>query len=132
MKERKLDLKVGQKVIIAKINDNVRYLRYEEGIGKHNIDKWTREGVITKIGRKLITVNMGGFEYKFDSTMDYEEQCRIGSPDNKLYLSKEEIIQELDYEEMVWGIKSIFNRYSIDLSYEQVKRIYDIINEKDE
>ena len=126
--ERKLDLQVGQKVVVACINDSVRYLRREEGIGKHNIDKWTTEGEVVKIGRKIITVKTNGWEYKFDSTNDYEEPCKYGSPDRKLYLSKEEIIRELDFDDMVWEIKSVFTSYGkVKLSYEQVKEMYNIM-----
>ena len=129
-------LKVGQEVAIARINDSVRVLRREEGIGIHNIEKWTTKGIVTKIGRKLITVNVNGFEYKYNSKCNYEEQVKYGSPDSRLYLSIDDIIKEELYNTMCMKIRNKFSIFGldyydkIDLSYEQVERIYNIINEK--
>ena len=129
-------LKVGQEVVIAKINDSVRYLREEEGIGIHNIEKWTQKGIVTKIGRKFIIVKVNGFEYKYNIESNYEEYTRCGSPDSRLYLSIDEIIEEKKYNEMCIEIRNKFSIFGFDyynkfnLSYEQVEKIFKIINEK--
>lgn len=134
MRDFKGKLSVGQEVIIALTNDSLRYLKRTETVGIHNIDKWTKKGIITKIGRKFITVNMNGIERKYNSEENYSEDCKYGSPDSKLYLSLNDIIEENNYNDMCKDINKYFNGYifnyyeKLNLTLEEVEQIYNIIN----
>lgn len=79
----KSDFLVGQKVYLKTIKGNYCWER------EHIIP-----AVVTKIGRKYITVAVGengdGFEYQFDHT-DRFRQCTKYSPDYALYLTEQAI-----------------------------------------
>lgn len=134
MRDLKGKLSVGQEVVIALINDSLRSLRMIETISIDNIDKWTKTGVVTKIGRKFITVSSKGIERRYNSEGNYEEECKYGSPDSKLYLSLDDIIEENKYNDMCKDINKYFNGYifnyyeKLNLTIEEVEQIYNIIN----
>ena len=126
---RKLKLIKEQTVIIRYINDR---LRYETDTSINNIDEWTTEGKITKIGRKYIEVDMGGYLDKFDIEWNYNQKVNAGSPDYRLYLSKEEIINEIKAEELYKKLHNHFGGYgnnSGEFSLSQLERILEIVNE---
>lgn len=128
---RKLKLEKGQEVVVRYINDRIRYMKDST---VDNIDKWTSNGKVTKVGRKYIEVDMNGWLEKFDIEFDYVQKTNIGSPDYKLYSSKEEIINEIETEELYREVKNHFgdwhNRNKFTLS--QLKQILDIANENSE
>jgi hypothetical protein len=126
---RKLDLKKDQEVVIRYMNDKIRY---KKDTSIKTIDNWTCEGKILKIGRKYIEVDLGYSEpVKFDMERDYVQNVRVGSPDYKIYLSKQEIIDEIKAEEIYDTIRHDFdswknaNKFTLD----QLERIKSIINE---
>lgn len=126
---RKLNLAKGQDVIIRYINDRIRY---KKDVSISNIDEWTTKGIVTKIGRKYIEVNMNGFLVKFDIEFDYRQKSNMASPAYKLYLSKEEITNEIKAEEMYRKLNSHFvecinnnGKFTLD----QLERILSIVNE---
>ena len=127
---RNLELKKDQKVIIRYINDRIRYT---EDRTIENIDKWTTESTITKVGRKYIEATINGFPEKFDIEYDYVQKVRCGSPDYKIYLSKEEIIEEVKCEELYSDIKNNYfggyGRNNGKFTLDQLERIMSIINE---
>lgn len=128
---RKLDLEKGQEVVVRYINDRIRYTK-DRTI--NNIDKWTSNGKVTKVGRKYIEVNMNGLLEKFDIEYDYVQKTNIGSPDYKLYLSKEEIINEIETEELYTEVKKYFGNWRNigKFTLSQLKQILDIVNENRE
>jgi hypothetical protein len=128
--ERKLNLVKDQEVIIRYINDR---MRYEKDKSIENIDNWTCIGKVVKIGRKYIEVNMGRYSNeKFDIERDYEQKVNAGSPDYKIYLSKEEIIDEIKADEIYKSIRNEFdgwknvNKFTLN----QLQRIKNIIDER--
>lgn len=129
---RKLDLIKGQEVIIRYINDRVRYKK-DRSI--NNIDEWTAKGEVTKVGRKYIEVDMNGFLEKFGIEYDYVQKTNMGSPDYKLYLSKEEIINEIKAEEIYRELNNYFGSYGNSkgkFTLDQLERIINIVNENNE
>jgi hypothetical protein len=127
---RKLDLKVNQEVIIRYINDKIRY---EKDTSIKNIDSWTTVGTVTKIGRKYLDVEFNGFLYKFDMEWDYREKVNCGSPNYKLYLSKEEILDEIKAEELYSKVRDSFDSYGGNngkFTLNQLERIKNIIDEE--
>ena len=71
---------------------------------------------------------------KFDSEWDYNQKVNCGSPNYKLYLSKEEIINEGKADKLYDKIKSCFNNYSNnnEFTLDELNKILDIINENKE
>ena len=130
MRNRKLDLSVGQEVIIADTNDGIRYLKNSEGVSLDNIDRWTNKGIIIKIARKYITVSLGRQEKRYDKEFNYVEKSEYGSY-SKLYLSLAEIREEWESEVLYNSISDSFSKYSYDnkceLTLNQLKRIKVII-----
>lgn len=124
---RKLKLEKEQEVVIRYINDRIRYM---EDRTIDNIDKWTSNGKVTKVGRKYIEVDMNGFLEKFDIEFDYVQKTNIGSPDYKLYLSKEEIINEIGTEELYREVKNHFGDWHNRNKFtsRQLNQILDIIS----
>ena len=127
---RKLDLKKDQEVIIRHINDKIRYIK-DKSI--ENIDEWITKGTVLKIGRKYIEIDMRYISNeKFDIEFDYVQKTKYGSPDYKIYLSKEEIVEEIKCEELYDQIQNTFGRYGRNnnkFNLNQLQRIVDIIKE---
>jgi hypothetical protein len=111
-------------------------LRYEKDKSIENIDNWTCKGKIVKIGRKYIEVDMGCYlNEKFDIERDYEQKVNAGSPNYKIYLSKEEIIDEIKADKIYQYIRDkYFNGYGRNankFTLNQLERIINIVNEGD-
>lgn len=127
---RKLKLSVGQKVIIRYMNDKIRYIK---DTSTNNIDEWTTTGKITKIGRRYIYVDVGKiFKHtKFSIDNNYEEEKDWGSPNYKIYLSKEEIIKSIQAESLYSTIKNMFSSWhnNDNFTLSQLKKIVNIANE---
>ena len=113
------DIKIGDKVWI-KPTDRRR-----------NGNKEPQENIVTKIGRKYLEVNKEGysdvFAIKFDMTNDMR-QATNDSPDYELYFSKQEILDEQEYNSLLEGIRRVFGQYGkCKLSLEQLRQIDQII-----
>jgi hypothetical protein len=127
--DRKLNLSVNQKVVIRRINGSIRYL---EDKSIDNIDAWITVGIVEKITKKYVQVNMNGKVEKFDIELNYAQKVNRGESDYRLYESKEELINEVKSEDIYSGIRNYFyNKYNNDrdLTLDQLQRINAIIEE---
>lgn len=117
---KKEDFRVGQTVYLLRINDIRRGSTIEERI---------REAKVVSVGRKYITVDFC-WPMKFDVTNGFRE-VTIYSPTYKLYLSKEQILQELHRRSMEQTVISAFD-WSRDIvkkmSQEDLQTVLDIVN----
>ena len=127
---RNLKLTVGQKVVV-KIEDNSNASRYVD-MSLENIDNWCFEGEVTKVGRKYITVKFRTYkEEQFSIEDDYRQKYNCGGADYKLYLSKDEVVEEKEAEEIYSQIRHKFSAYkNSEYTLEQLKRIKSIIGEE--
>lgn len=130
--DRKLELKVGQKVVI-KIIEGSNISRNKD-MSLENIDNWCYDGEVIKIGRRYITIKWSKWsETQFDKESDYRNKID-GSCDYKLYLNKEEIIEEHKANDLYRNIRDkYFERYGGNngkFTLDQLERIMNIINEK--
>ena len=127
---RKLELKVGQEVIIREEGDSIRYLKNTEGINLNNMDKWTYKTTISKEGRKYITTQDGN---KYDINIDYRLHDGYGYKD-RIYLSKKDVIEDFERERILWKTKNFFNYSSRcnNISYDDIKIIDKIISKYEE
>lgn len=124
---RKLQIKKGDKVIIAIIKDSnaSRYINME----LENIDSWTFEGNVITVSKKYITVETQKGQIKFDIDDDYREKYIRGGADYKLYLSKDEIYNEIESENLYDEILSKLPRFGKPtLSLEALRAIKEIID----
>ncbi|QPK90827.1 hypothetical protein IEN91_05025 [Bacillus velezensis] len=86
-----------------------------------------------KVGRKYFHV---GIKEKPDHRMikfeiDGMRQVTDYSPDWEIYFSKQAIFDEEERKDLLFNVRSKFNRYVMnDLSLNQLRRINEIINEK--
>ena len=120
--DRKLNFKKGDKCIIA-VEPGSNLARYFGNLTLDNIDEWTKEGEITSVGRKYITINNGK---KFDITNDYREKWDRGGGNYKLYKNLQEVKDEYETKRLSW---KIFNKADCNLTLDQLKRIYAIMQE---
>lgn len=128
---RKLELKVGQKVAVRIIGGS-NASRYEN-MSLENIDNWCFDGEVIKIGRKYVTVKFNNWqEYQFEIEGDYRNKYTAGGADYQLYLSKEEIIEEKESDDLYRDMQTRFSSYGGNngkFTLDQLKRIMSIINE---
>lgn len=133
--DRKLKLKVGQKVVvkIEEMSNAARNLGLE-GMTLDNIDKWCVNGEVTKIGRKYITVKFNKWnEEQFSIEDDYRQKYTLGGANYKLYLNKEEIINDFKANKIYVSIQYYFSSYKNSrFTLDQLKRIKEIIDENKE
>lgn len=128
---RKLDIKNGDKVFI-KIEEGSNAARRKEPFSLETFDEWVKEVEVTSVGRKYITVGKEKYsQIKFEIENDYREHYTCGGADHKLYVSKQEILDEHESNQLYDGIKSCFSnwvnndKYSLD----QLRRIKAILEE---
>lgn len=127
--DRKLNLDANQEVVIRRINGSIRYL---EDKSINNIDAWTIKGIVEKVTKKYVQVNMNGKVEKFDIELNYVQKVNRGEPDYRIYESREELINEVKSEEIFSGLRSYFyEKYhnDRDLTLDQLQRIKTIIEE---
>lgn len=105
--DRKLDLKVGQEVVVKIIEGSNASRR--EGMTIDNIDSWCFGGEVTKVGRKYITVKFNKWkEYQFEIESDYRNKYTAGGADYQLYLNKQEVIDEKEAEDLFNELRNYF------------------------
>jgi len=127
--ERKLDLKKDQKVVVAIIERS--NMARNRDMSSENIDNWCFDGIVTKVGRKYITVKWDKWsEEQFDKEKDYNNKTEY-SCDYKLYLNREEIFQMRKTEELYSKVKTYFSGWGVNENFtlDQLERILTIINE---
>lgn len=99
-----------------------------------NIKDWIFEGVVTKVTKKQVYVSMKIGEcinseiFVIDD--NYKQKYTFGGANYKLYLSKEDVIEEFKANELYNSIRNDFENFENEnLSLEQLQRIKSIINE---
>lgn len=113
----KEDFKVGQTVYLLQILNYRNNATAEERI---------REVKVVSVGRKYITVDFWG-KVKFDSTDNFKE-VTVYSPSYALYLSKEQILQDIHKEQMIKDVYSSFNFGLVRrMSHEDLQTVFDIM-----
>lgn len=126
----KSDFKMGQKVYlkIIKGSNAARHISKDE---VNNLESWIKEGVVTAVGKKYITVRNIECLYDtelFDATQNFMHYYGVGSADYVLYLSKDDILQDMECEKIYSEIKNLFSlgenerRYTLD-QLQKVKEI---------
>lgn len=128
----KSDFSIGQKVYlkIIKGSNAARRINKDES---ETSESWIKEKVVTKIGKKYITVgNNTGSTYgeeKFDITQDFRHYYTIGSADYKLYLSKDEILEDMECEKLYNDIKNLFSSYDNNRKYtlKQLQKVKELL-----
>lgn len=128
---RKLDIKKGDTVFI-KVIEGSNASRNITPMTEENINRWLFKGEVLSIGRKYISVKFEtGKEEKFKIDSDYRNKYTYGGFDYKLYVSRQEILDEKESERLYGDIKRDFsdwnnnNKFTLD----QLRRISKIINE---
>ena len=126
--DRKLNLKKGDKCIMAMTSSNFRSRNIKMTLD--NIKEWTIECEVISIGRRYVTVKEGRSEYKFDIDNNYREKSNY-SPDYILYQNIQEIFDERDADDLNEYIRNRIGQYgSARFSLEKLKRIKEIIDEE--
>lgn len=118
-------LMVGQKVYLKPVNNRSRYI--EDSIINH-----IKEYEIKKVGRKYFEVwekDKGYSTEKFH--IEDLRQHTVYSPDWELYLSRQDILDEMENLEIVGRIRTAIGNYGFsDLPLEKLRKIIEIIEEE--
>ena len=127
---RKLDLKKGDKVVLAIERGSNASRRVNMSL--ENISEWTRTGEVITVGRKYITVKMDtSWEQieKFEVEFDYRQKVSCGGSDYKLYVALEDIINERKAEKICDKLQSIFSSWSRpNISLSTLEKIEEMID----
>lgn len=120
-------LKIGDEVCVAIIKRSNAARGKDMSIG--NIDNFTYKSVVTKVGRKYITVEFNNRygEEQFDIESG-NNLYKYGSADYKLYLTKQDVIDDYKVDELFSLIKSKFG-WSNTFALDQLERIVKIVEE---
>ena len=127
----KKDFKAGQNVYL-RINIGSNAARH---IDKSNKDAWIIEKVVKSVGKKYITVTNNiddkWGEIKFDVTNDFRQVYTYGGADYSLYLSKQDIYDDMECERLYGKIRDKFSGWNTkeNFSLEQLQLICEIINQ---
>ena len=116
----KEDFKVGQTAYVLQI------LNFRNGA---TVEERIREVKVLSVGRKYITVDFWG-QMKFDVTKGFVEVTHY-SPSYRLYLSKEQIFQEINRYSMEQTVNSAFEwtrSIARKMSQEDLQTVLDIVN----
>lgn len=124
--------KIGQKVYL-KIIKGSNAARY---IGKdkvNDLESWIEEKVVTKVGKKYITVMDSAEstygEVKFDITENFRHYYTVGSAEYVLYLSKDDILKDIECEKLYSEIKNLFSSWENERKYtlDQLQKVKEIL-----
>ncbi|WP_291567166.1 MULTISPECIES: hypothetical protein [unclassified Clostridium] len=129
-------LTAGQEIWV-KIEDHSNAARR---LNANNIEEWIYKGEITKLGRKYVTVKFGRYEdgkinyfheEKFNVEDDYRQVWTAGGADYKLYLTKQDILDEIESGKLYDQIKSEFSGYKNKgrFTLDKLRMIKEIIEE---
>ncbi|MBP1309120.1 hypothetical protein JOD82_002140 [Paenibacillus sp. 1182] len=89
------------------------------------------EGVVTKLGRKYVTVKIGYSEYQFDLTNRLKQKTEYAQ-DYYLYETLEDLIDEKERDKLEAELASYFSstyHFEGKLTLDQMQRIKEIISE---
>ena len=123
---KKSDFKVGQTVFL-KIIAGSNVVRY---INPKNIEDHMMEATVKNIGRKYITVDpLKGCEVKFNMAEDFRQFYEYGGRDYDLFLSKQDILDDIESEKIYKILRNELSSYRNDreFSLEQLKAVYTIL-----
>lgn len=95
------DLKVGQKVVLVE-------KKYENNTHKPELDTFDKAEIV-KIGRRYVTVSIGGYFKTFDSQEDFKIYHGYKRMKQGLYLSVEDYFNELKKEKLLKRIRDFFS-----------------------
>ena len=112
-------MEVGQRVYLKPINNALRY------------GNEIRECVVIKVGRKYFYAYKPGEREDFATKFNLETMFNVTtySPDWKVYLSKQDIIDERESEELTASIRKQFDHYGKSkLTLDQLRHIKRIID----
>lgn len=117
------NLKVGQTLYLVRKG-------YENNLHKKELDKISKVEII-KVGRRYVTVSIGGYFKTFDSQEDFKIYHGYKQMKQGLYLSEKDYFEELKKEKLLKKIRDFFS-YSDKqcelLSLEDLENINSIIN----
>lgn len=123
-------LQVGQEIWV-KVEEMSNASRR---LDKENIEEWIYKGEVVKIGRKYITVKFKNdrmdyyHEDKFNIEDDYKQVWTSGGANYKLYLTKQDITNEIESNELYYKIKLKFEGYiNKEFTLNQLRKIVSII-----
>ncbi|MBX4152277.1 beta barrel domain-containing protein [Paenibacillus lautus] len=112
-------MNVGDKVFLKAVGNNAR--------GRKEV--LIREDVITKIGRKYFEVGSGYKPLKFHIE-GLQQETGGYIADWELYFTKQDILDEDEFQRLAWDIKTRFGGYGkVNLTLDQLRRIDAIIKE---
>lgn len=117
----KSKLTKGQTAYVKIMGNASRYIKSD------NPEDYIEEVIVTSVGSKFITVERGYNTIKFDMEGNQVTQyCR----DYRLYVSKQDIIDEIELDKLSSKIRRKFEGYGrCDFTLDQLRRIDAIINE---
>nr|DAR84854.1 MAG TPA: hypothetical protein [Caudoviricetes sp.] len=97
------DLKVGQKVVLVG-------KKYENNTHKPELDTFDKAEIV-KVGRRYVTVSVGGYFKTFDSQEGFKVYYGYGYKRMKqgLYLSAQDYFEELKKEKLLKKIRDFFS-----------------------
>jgi hypothetical protein len=115
MKKTNNEIVVGMTVYLKPINNAARR------------SKDVQEGIVSKVGRKYFEVE--GF-YRTKFSIDELIEVSEYAPDWKVYLSKQELLDEQEFENLLRDIRLFFSNYGkVNLTLDQLRKIKAIISE---
>jgi hypothetical protein len=115
MKKTNNEIVVGMTVYLKPINNAARR------------SKDVQEGIVSKVGRKYFEVE--GF-YRTKFSIDELIEVSEYAPDWKVYLSKQELLDEQEFENLLRDIRLFFSNYGkVNLTLDQLRKIKVIISE---
>lgn len=117
------NLKVGQTLYLVRKG-------YENNTHKRELDKISKAEVI-KVGRKYVTVSLGGYFETFDSQENFKIYKGYKQMKQGLYLCAEDYFDELKKEKLLRKIRDSFNYSNKQcemLSLEDLESISSIID----
>ncbi len=117
---KKGDFKPGQTVYVLP----VRFMEFDY----LRIEKRIMEAKVLSVGRKYITVDFGR-QLRFDMTNDFREATDY-VVSYRLFLSKEDIKNELKRRQMEERVKSAFyfpNFVTSKMTFDELQTVFDIV-----
>lgn len=127
---QKSDFKVGNTVWL-KIIEGSNRARYSN-INPNDVESWIVEATVENVGSKFISVKIRGTQIvKFNIKNNFHQIYVCGGADYKLYLSKQDVLNDIESENIYQEIKNDFmaSRNHKKLSLEQLRKIKEILDD---